>query len=642
MIFELFVIFLIPVILTLIFTPFVIKLAEKIGAIDLPNERKVHQNPTPRLGGVAIYMSFFLSSIIALNLFPSIHPFASMSPQTNILLVASLTLVLILGIWDDLKQLTPGKKFAVQLVAAMIVYAAGFRISSVTSPMDLGLLNLGIFNFPATILWIVLITNAFNLIDGLDGLASGVAFIVAITISAVSFLRGDIATAILTLLLAGSVLGFLRYNFNRARIFLGDSGSLFIGFSLAIFSMHSSTKGSTAFSLLVPMLALGLPLIDTLLSMVRRFLKSILPEQQQNKSFANKLVSMFHPDKGHIHHQLISLGFSHKNVVLLLYIVSILFGVGAFAVTLTNTFSALWIFVTIGIATIIGITRLSYKEMAIFRNGVLLPLYERPLINNTFFLVFLDIAFIIIAHSIATFLTNNRQGNSAFDKLFFSRLILICGIRFSIFYFAGLYKSTYRQWGMGDISKLFKATAFSVLTTFMVFAILPDFHKHLSITRSVIDFYILLTLVMGVRLSYHILNYISRQSRSESIGKNNVLIYGADNKGMLMIQEILDSNNTQYCPVGFLDDDPKLEGKKLNGYPIFGGHWKLERLINKFNINEVVITNGSVRPMALSRILEVAHTKGIVVRKLKVRLDNYHEAEKNIAIVNKEYSLVSK
>jgi UDP-GlcNAc:undecaprenyl-phosphate/decaprenyl-phosphate GlcNAc-1-phosphate transferase len=639
MVIELFAIFFIPLLLTLFFTPFVIKLAENVGAMDMPNERKVHRNPTPRLGGVAIYMSFFISAIICLQLFPSTALLSSATSERMIMLVASLTLVLFLGIWDDIKQLTPGKKFLIQLVAATLIYFAGFHVSFITSPANLGLLNLGFFDFPATILWIVFITNAFNLIDGLDGLASGVAFIVSITISAVSFLKGDVATATLTLMLAGTVLGFLRYNFNRAKIFLGDSGSLFIGFSIAILSMHSSTKGSTAFSLLVPMLALGLPIVDTTLSMIRRFLRSILQSQGEQKSFFKKIVTMFHPDSGHIHHQLISLGLSHKKVVILMYLISLLFGLGAFAVTITNTFDAIWIFVIIGMATMIGISRLRYKEMAFFRNGILLPLYERPLINNTFFLVFLDIAFIIIAHSVASFLTTNRQEYAVFNKLFFNRLMLICGIRFLVFYLGGLYDWNFRQWGLGNVLRTMKVVGISVGITLLIFAIVPNLRSNLIAARSVIDFYILVSLVMGMRISYHILNYISRQARS---GKKNVLIYGANSKGLLVAQEIMGTKNLEFCPIGFLDEDPILEGKKLDGYPIFGGHRKLSRLINKLGVSEVILVDQIKQPVVMARIQSIIRDSGITVRRANLKFETVSVHEKKSQKSTQEYSFMDK
>ncbi|MBA4313295.1 MAG: hypothetical protein C0417_11775 [Chlorobiaceae bacterium] len=611
-------------ILSIVITPYVIGFAEHIGAMDMPNDRKVHKYPIPRLGGIAIYISFFAALIFSLYLQPSIHPFGTITPKTGIMLVVSLTIVLILGIWDDLKQLSPGKKFIGQVFAASIVYFAGFRISAITSPMDLALLDLGIFDFPATVLWVVGITNAFNLIDGLDGLASGVAFIVAITIFLISFMKNDIGSAMLALLLAGAVLGFLRYNFNRARIFLGDSGSLFIGFTLAILSMTSSTKGSTAFSIIVPVLTLGLPIMDTMLAMTRRFLRSMFPDQKEYKPFIRKMLSIFDPDKGHIHHQLINLGLSHRKVVLLLYVVSVTFGVGAFAVTVTNTLSAIPILIAIGVATVIGVSQLKYKEMAVLRNGYLLPIYKMQLMNNTFFLGFLDIAFIIISFVSATALASIGQHGSAYGQNIFKTITLVSGIQLVIFYISGLYKGTFHQWGIGDILKILKVVSTAIIVTWGIFALFPQIGFNFNITIFIIDFYLLITLVMGTRISYQILNYFSKRGER---GKKNVLIYGADIKGVLMLQEMVDDTSLQISPVGFLDDDPKLEGKRLNGYPIFGGHRKLERLINTKGISEVILSNDAIKPIVLKKLIDIARNRGIIVRKFKVRFEEVSRAD---------------
>lgn len=629
MLLPLILIFVIPLILSLVVTPYVIGFAERIGAMDMPNDRKVHKYPIPRLGGIAIYISFFVGLIFSLYLQPSIHPFGTITPDTGIMLVVSLSIVLILGIWDDLKQLSPGKKFIGQVLAASIVYLAGFRISAITSPMDLALLDLGIFDFPATILWVVGITNAFNLIDGLDGLASGVALIVAVTISLISFMKNDIGSAMLALLLAGAVLGFLRYNFNRARIFLGDSGSLFIGFTLAILSMTSSTKGSTAFSIIVPFLTLGLPIMDTMLAMTRRFLRSMFPEQKEYKPFIRKMLTLFDPDKGHIHHQLINLGLSHRKVVLLLYVVSVAFGVGAFAVTVTNTLSAIPILIAISVATIIGVSQLKYKEMAVLRNGYLLPIYKMQLMNNTFFLGFLDIAFIIISFVSATVLASLGQSDLAYNQSVFKTIMLVSGIQLVIFYFSGLYKGTFHQWGLGDILKIIKVVSIAVAATWGVFALFPKIGFHFNITILIIDFYLLITLVMGTRISYQILNYFSKRGER---GKKNVLIYGADIKGGLMLQEMVDDTSLQISPVGFLDDDPKLEGKRLNGYPIFGGHWKLERLINTKGIAEVILSNDSIKPTIMKRLIEIARNHNIVIRKFKVRFEEVSRIEQKTQV----------
>jgi UDP-GlcNAc:undecaprenyl-phosphate GlcNAc-1-phosphate transferase len=297
MAYQFYIIFAIPLIVALAITPMVIWFATRVGALDQPNERKIHKYPIPRLGGIAIYISFFVSLVFLLSLDPALHAFSFMNPHDTLMLVLSLTIVLILGIWDDLRQLRPGQKFLGQFIAGTIVYLAGFKISSITYPFGSFPLNLSFFDYPVTLLWIVGITNAFNLIDGLDGLASGVAFIVSLTIFTISYLTGSPIIAMMALILAGAVLGFLPYNFNKARIFLGDSGSLFIGFTLAILSIKSSTKGSTAFSMIVPMLTLGLPIMDTLLSMTRRLLKSLFPNPQKPDTFLRKILTMFLPDR---------------------------------------------------------------------------------------------------------------------------------------------------------------------------------------------------------------------------------------------------------------------------------------------------------------------------------------------------------
>ena len=460
--------FLIPLTLSLGITPLVIRLARYVGALDQPNERKVHTHPIPRFGGVAIYTSFFLTFFIAMLPYFSVRLSSVIHPHTGIMLVISLTLVLIIGIWDDVRSVPPGKKFLGQFVAATIVYFAGFHISAITHPLNIHLLKLGWFDYPVTVLWIVGITNAFNLIDGLDGLASGVAIIVSLTISCISFLKGDMETGLMALFLSGALLGFLRYNFKNAKIFLGDSGSLFIGFLLAILSMQSSTKGSTAFSILVPVLTLGLPIMDTLLSMVRRFLKSVLPENKESKPFLNKLFKMFLPDRGHIHHQLINRGLSHHRVVLLLYIVSCVFGISALAVTITNDLHATAIILAIGVAMFIGIRQLRYREMAVLRNGILLPLYEIPLVNSTLFKGFVDLAFIVGAYLLASLLTLKQPGGLQFNSDLVNSLTILCGTQMLIFPFGGLYKGTIRQLGVGDFLKYFKIITLSTFVSWVI------------------------------------------------------------------------------------------------------------------------------------------------------------------------------
>lgn len=620
---EALLIFIIPAILSYLLTPLVIRFAKAVGATDLPNERKIHQQPMPRMGGVAIYLSFMLALLVIYGIDPAVHVFSMMIPHKGVLLIASLLMVLVLGIFDDLRSLNPGQKFLVQLAAATLAYIAGFRIDAITHPLGEGILDLGVFAYPATVLWIVGITNAFNLIDGLDGLSSGISIIVALTVSLISYLNGHIATAFLTLAFAGSILGFLRYNFNPARIFLGDSGSLFLGFALAVFSMESSTKGSAAVAILVPILALGLPIMDTLLSMIRRMFRSILRGEPSSASVGQKIRQMFLPDRRHIHHQLLALGVSHRNVVLLLYLVSCLFGAGAFAITMTNNVGASLILIAVAIATLTGIRQLQYKEMAILRNGILLPLYESPIFRRTLFAGFLDLSFTIVAFSIAYKLAFSSDVPILYQRQFIASLTMVCSSQLTMFYFLGMYKSSFRYVGTGDVLKIIRTVGAALLATGTLFVLSELPSSMLSPTLFILDFYILLTLVAGSRLSFHILSFVFRR---EADGGRGVLLYGAGRHGMLMLQLLLNSEVLNMRPIGFLDDDPYLEGKRLNDYPIFGGHWKLGGILRRHKVDQILICSDAVKQEVFNRIKAIAFRNNIELTVCRILFEDVHKS----------------
>jgi UDP-GlcNAc:undecaprenyl-phosphate/decaprenyl-phosphate GlcNAc-1-phosphate transferase len=299
-------------------TPIVRWMAFRMGAVSTPGGRHVHERAIPRLGGVGIAVAFSVP-VLTLFLFDRGVALSVHENATKVLgLLAGAVLLCVTGFVDDTRGLRAANKLTLQLVAATIAFSLGFRIDTVYLPL-LGNLPMGVFAYPVTVLWIVGITNAVNLIDGLDGLAAGVVFFAAATNLVVAILSGATLMALLMASLMGAVVGFLIYNFNPARIFMGDSGSYFLGFVLATTSLIGSThKASTAVSLLVPILALGVPIFDTLFSMVRRILER---------------RSIFSPDRGHIHHRLLDLGLSHRRAVLILYGVSAAFTAAAIAVS---------------------------------------------------------------------------------------------------------------------------------------------------------------------------------------------------------------------------------------------------------------------------------------------------------------------
>lgn len=334
--------------LTAVFvTPLVKNFAIKIGATDKPNERKVHQKIMPRLGGLAIYISFLAGFIF-------LQP---QSPYLIPILLGSFVII-VTGFLDDLFELSAKWKLAGQILAAAIVVIGGVQVNFVNLPFD-GRLELGWFAIPLTIIWIVGITNAINLIDGLDGLAAGVSSIVLATLAGIAFMMGNIFVVALSLILMGSTLGFLIYNFNPAKIFMGDTGALFLGFMISVISLLGF-KNVTLFSLLIPVIILGVPISDTLFAIIRRIV---------NKQ------PLSAPDKSHLHHCLLRFGFSHRKTVLIIYAMSSLFGLAAVLLTQSTLWGA-FIIITLLIIAIellvemVGLVSSTYKPMLNLLNRI--------------------------------------------------------------------------------------------------------------------------------------------------------------------------------------------------------------------------------------------------------------------------------
>ncbi|MBO8157876.1 MAG: undecaprenyl/decaprenyl-phosphate alpha-N-acetylglucosaminyl 1-phosphate transferase [Bacillaceae bacterium] len=295
-------------------TPIVKKLAIMAGAVDQPNHRKVHKKVMPRLGGLAIYISFLIGVILFFPDESYIWP----------ILIGGF-IIIVTGILDDIRELSPLVKLTGQLAAALVVALGGVTVEFINLPFGEGQLYFGDFSIPITILWIVAVTNAINLIDGLDGLAAGVSSIALLTISGLAITMGNTFVVIIGFILLGSTLGFLVYNFYPAKIFMGDSGALFLGFMISVLSLLGF-KNVTLFSFVIPMIILGVPISDTIFAIVRRMLQG-------------KPISA--PDKSHLHHCLLRLGYSHPETVLMIYAMSALFSLAAVIFTTATMWGSL-------------------------------------------------------------------------------------------------------------------------------------------------------------------------------------------------------------------------------------------------------------------------------------------------------------
>jgi UDP-GlcNAc:undecaprenyl-phosphate GlcNAc-1-phosphate transferase len=303
-------------------TPVVLFFARRSGLVDAAgiSHRKVHAEDIPRLGGIAIVIAFYVPLIGLMAYETFIGNMVVGNQQIVTALLGGGLVIALLGLYDDLRDASPKLKLIVQIAVALGVTALGFQIDKVDLPF-IRQLQLGWLAWPVTVLWIVGITNAVNLIDGLDGLAAGIALFGLAPMTILAMTHGNMVGALICLTLSGSVLGFLVYNFHPARIFMGDTGSMFLGYILAVTTIYTSTKGETAVVMLTPILALGLPILDTLLALVRR---AVLGQ------------SLFVGDRQHIHHRLLETGLSHRTTVLVMYGFAALFASLALATRLNR------------------------------------------------------------------------------------------------------------------------------------------------------------------------------------------------------------------------------------------------------------------------------------------------------------------
>ena len=303
----------------LILTPVVRNLAVKMGAVDVPKDaRRMHDHPIPRMGGLAIFLGFLLSALL----------FVPMNGQLQGALLGAVIIV-VLGIFDDIYSLGAKFKLVIQIIAALIAVGAGNTIVALSNPNLLSAnpyWELGWLSIPVTVIWIVGMTNAVNLIDGLDGLACGVSSISSLTLLVIALLLGEPWVALLVAALAGGCLGFLPYNMNPAKIFMGDTGSTFLGYILAVISVQGLFKMYTLISFVVPFLLFGLPIFDTCFAFIRRIAHGQSP---------------MHADRSHVHHRLIDMGFSQKQAVAVLYVITAILGLSAVVLTTSGAVKAM-------------------------------------------------------------------------------------------------------------------------------------------------------------------------------------------------------------------------------------------------------------------------------------------------------------
>ena len=621
------ILFILASILSFFLTPLVRSVSRKLGVLDIPDERKIHKNPTPRWGGIPIFVAFNIGIFISVW-FDFFHlPFSFLKGINYNLLFAGSLLVIGLGAIDDIRRVPVFLKFLFQIIAAIFVVVAFPRIEAINFPF--GTIYLGGWSILITILWVVTITNAVNLLDGLDGLAAGTSFIVCIALFGISLLNQNIGIALVSIILAGSILGFLKYNFYPASVFLGDSGAYFLGFILSVLSLISGFKGTTTFAILVPILALGLPIMDTILSMFRRLLKSLhIMEVDQSRNIVKFFYlngwSMFRADKNHIHHRLLQIGLTQKRAVIALYTISLALGALALSSVYFKNINHALLITSIAVATYIGVRKLGYHEIQVLSNGVLLPIFDMPMVNRRILRVFVDMAIISFSYYFAFVLRFEGDFSLTKDYLL-TTLPLVLATKTIIFHFSGLYKGAWRYTDISDLMRMVKGVILGCAASALLLWLIPGFGVT-SRAVLLIDFNLLLFFVIGARSSFRILEHLHSSKNHQ--GKN-VLIYGVGKSGVSALREFINNPLLILNPIGFIDDDLRNKGKQVNGYPVLGTLDTLESLLKKNSISEVILSITDISQEKIDKLSHICLSYQVLLRRFQTRLEDLAPSPRN-------------
>ncbi|MHB9000966.1 MAG: hypothetical protein ACYC9N_15790 [Thermoanaerobaculia bacterium] len=589
---------LVAALISFLATPLVRRLALRVGAVDRPGARKVHTVPTPRLGGLAVI--FAAASVTALIAWS--HSFGAPVPGFAFPPAIGLGLIpiFLISLIDDIRPLPALPKLAVHFLGAGIAVASGIRLGA-----DIHLFGydvaIGWVAIPLSLLWIAGVTSAFNLVDGLDGLSAGLALISSVSLAAVAIIAGRYELAVAALTLAGAIVGFLPYNIYPAKIFLGDTGATSLGYFLACLALIGGSTLSSGFAILIPILVLGIPITDTLVSMVRRGMRRLGVEDSAS--------GVLQGDRNHFHHRLLALGIDHRKAVLLLYAAGVALSAVALLSLLLSFRDNAFLLITLLFAAVIGIRKLDYDEFAFVRRGAIQRIYEAPVLRHGLFVVFVDLATVAVALYLAFGLKYDDWSLQLHARQLQQLLVIFPAVTLAGFALFKVYRGAWKLVSVEGLARLAAAIVVATVAgTLIARAALPG-----GPPLSFFVVYILIfSLVTNVaRTSYRIVRYWTSRASSEG---DPVVIYGAGVCGMAALREMLANKAVNFRPIGFIDDDPALRGKVLNGFPVFGSIESVEPLLGGGRIHGVVVATDKVSAENLDKARLIVWRNGGFLR----------------------------
>jgi UDP-GlcNAc:undecaprenyl-phosphate GlcNAc-1-phosphate transferase len=543
------------------------------GFIDVPNERSSHESPKPRFGGVAIVVAFYA----ALGWLWSVRP----ETGSFLPLVVGSALLFLTGVLDDWRGLSVKARFAAQIVAAITLVSFGISLDHIYIPA-VGNIDLGWFGIPLTVLFIVGSINFYNFIDGIDGLAAGSAFIAAGVLALIAMMLGHVHLSLLFLAVAGSTIGFLQFNFPPSRLFMGDSGSTFLGFFFAYAAVAGNSL-SPELPVFIPLLVLSSLYLDAGLTLFNRFLKR---------------ENIFQAHHTHYYQRLLSLGLNHKQVTLLEYLVVILLGVSAIVYFKAGRYFP--VFVSVCWVTLFTLAIL--KIRALERGDKLF--WEK----RTLFAIGLDLVLIAAAYLGAYFLRMNFRFTEPEGTAVLRALPIVLIVRSAVFFKFGLYRSVYKYTSTADIVRILKAIT---LGSAIILTIVVLLYRFVSFPRTlfVIEFFLLTLLVLGSRFSFRLFHEIGKEAHGANVRRYGIV--GAGDFGERIARELRNDSKHSTHVACFIDDDPRKIGLTLHGAPIAGPIKDLAELCGKFKLDALALGIARVEPDKIEQIVDAATATGV-------------------------------
>src|SRR5882724_5875947 len=578
-------------------TPVVRRLARRWGFVAKPKTDRWHKRPTAMMGGVAIWLAV-------------ITTYLTLVPHTSAgwVVAGAASFLFLVGLVDDWLHVKPYQKLVGQVIGAAIVVNYGLVLPWTRSlPV----------NMLITIFWLIGITNAINLLDNMDGLATGIAAIAACFLTFNFLTGGQMTEAVMTAVFATALMGFLIYNSNPASIFMGDSGSMFIGFFLAGAALVNVTGGrSRSFVpvLAVPILVLFIPIFDTTFVTILRKLSGRAASQG---------------GRDHTSHRLVALGMSERRAVWMLYGLAALSGLLAVMVRSAKSDVSLALIAAFTLVlTLLGVYLAGvkgYDEEAQVRDARDKPLYAFLIdfsYKRRIFEVLLDIVLIVLAYWSAYAIKFEPFSNSPAWKLFLRTLPVLVVVRLAAFLFFGVYRGIWRYTSMDDLMAFAKAVAAGSLVS-MVIVLFKFRFQGFSRVIFLIDALVMMMLLAGSRVAFRFFRQVLPATKGD-MGRR-VLIYGAGDAGELLLRELLNNRELSYAPIGFIDDDSKKEGKVIHGFRVFAGNGMLGKIVNDHQIEQILISTPRISEARLAELVRECEARNIELKRMSIRIESIAE-----------------